>query len=117
MTILLQLGHYGLCVQNFNEQLQWYTTNFNLVPTDFLWIPSPSAQEAERKQDEEEQQKRKIVAVFAHIDRGQDYVDHHTFFMSTNAASHVHHCSFEVHDFDTQQLGHQWLAKEGYKSV
>lgn len=91
-------------MREFDNQLAWYTQNFNLVPTDFLYVPTEPGQ-------------RKIVAVFAHIDRGLDYVDHHTFFMSTNATSHVHHCSFEVHDFDTQQLGHQWLAKRGYKSV
>lgn len=28
---------------------------------------------------------------------------------------HVHHSSFEVHDFDAQALGHQWLKKEGYE--
>lgn len=100
------MGHYGLCVKSFEDQLVWYTRNFNLVPSDFLYVPSPDRQE-----------KRKIVAVFAHIDRGNEFVDHHTFFMSTNATSHVHHCSFEVHDFDTQQLGHQWLAKKGYKPV
>ncbi|KAH6660541.1 trihydroxytoluene oxygenase [Truncatella angustata] len=99
-----KLGHFGLCVQEFDRQLKWYTQNFNIVPTDFLYVPTETGQ-------------RKIVAVFAHIDRGQDYVDHHSFFMSTNATSHVHHCSFEVHDFDTQQLGHQWLATKGYKSV
>ncbi|CAH0017106.1 unnamed protein product [Clonostachys rhizophaga] len=98
-----KLGHYGLCVQNFDTLLAWYTKNFNIVPTDFLYVLPEG--------------KRKIVAVFAHIDRGTDYVDHHTFFMSTNKTSHVHHCSFEVHDFDTQQIGHQWLAKKGYKSV
>jgi hypothetical protein len=37
--------------------------------------------------------------------------------MSTNRTKHVHHASFEVHDFDTQQLGHQWLAKQNYTSV
>ena len=60
---------------------------------------------------------KKIVALFAHIDRGADLVDHHTIFFSTAANTHVHHCSFEVHDFDTQQLGHQWLAAKNYKSV
>lgn len=63
---------------------------------------------------------RREVALFAHIDRGNDCVDHHTIFLSTIPAgqkSHVHHCSFEVHDFDTQKLGHEWLAKKGYKSV
>jgi hypothetical protein len=37
--------------------------------------------------------------------------------MSSNPTTHVHHCSFEVHDFDTQKLGHQWLANKNYKSV
>ncbi|KAM5527618.1 hypothetical protein FOXYSP1_19980 [Fusarium oxysporum f. sp. phaseoli] len=101
-----KLGHYGLCVQDFNKQLDWYTRNFNFVPTDLLYV-------------QDENNKRE-VALFAHIDRGNDCVDHHTIFLTTIQAgreSHVHHCSFEVHDFDTQKLGHQWLARKGYKSV
>ncbi|KAL4894481.1 Glyoxalase/Bleomycin resistance protein/Dihydroxybiphenyl dioxygenase [Aspergillus ambiguus] len=98
-----KLGHYGLCVKDFPATVKFYTTTFNLVPSDFLYV--------------EEGQGRTNVAVFAHIDRGSDYVDHHSFFLSTNDTSHVHHCSFEVHDFDTQKLGHQWLAKKGYTSV
>lgn len=73
------------------------------MPSDFLHVG-----EGNEKQN---------VALFAHIDRGDDLVDHHCFFISTNPTTHVHHCSFEVHDFDTQKLGHQWLAKKGYKSV
>ncbi|KAF3002657.1 hypothetical protein E8E13_009482 [Curvularia kusanoi] len=103
-----KLGHYGLCVQNFGKQMQWYTRTFNLVPTDILYVPDPEAGDGSG---------RKEVAIFAHIDRGADYVDHHTFFMSANKTAHVHHSSFEVHDFDTQSLGHEWLAKKGYKSV
>ncbi|KAH7110236.1 Glyoxalase/Bleomycin resistance protein/Dihydroxybiphenyl dioxygenase [Dactylonectria macrodidyma] len=99
-----KLGHYGLCVRNFTEQLDWYTRNFNFVPTDLLYVRD------ENNIDQD-------VAVFAHIDRGNDYVDHHTIFLSKGQTSHVHHCSFEIHDFDTQQLGHQWLAGKGYKSV
>ncbi len=30
---------------------------------------------------------------------------------------HVHHSSFEVHDFDIQSLGHQWLRDKGYDLV
>lgn len=101
-----KLGHYGLCVQNFQSQTEWYTRTFNLVPTDILYVPSSSSPDS--KQD---------VAIFAHIDLGPNYTDHHTIFFSTNKTSHVHHSSFEVHDFDTQSLGHEWLAKKGYKSV
>ncbi|KAK2807301.1 hypothetical protein FQN50_005455 [Emmonsiellopsis sp. PD_5] len=101
-----KLGHYGLCVTKFDELLQWYINTFNFVPSDLLYVNEPG-----------EPERRKTVAVFAHIDRGLDTVDHHTFFMSSNPTAHVHHCSFEVHDFDTQQLGHQWLEKKGYKPV
>ncbi|KAI0448204.1 trihydroxytoluene oxygenase [Xylaria telfairii] len=99
-----KLGHYGLCVQDFSSELDFYLKNFNLVPTDFLYVDEPDGA-------------KKDVAIFAHIDREDDYVDHHTFFMSTNKTSHVHHCSFEVHDYDTQMLGHQWLGEKGYEPV
>ena len=108
-----KLGHYGLSVQNFQDQMQWYTRTFNLAPTDFLYVPDDAATGG----DGGETKKTKDVAMFAHIDRGTDPTDHHAFFMATNPTSHVHHASFEVHDFDTQQLGHQWLGKQGYTSV
>ncbi|OKL61071.1 hypothetical protein UA08_03339 [Talaromyces atroroseus] len=105
-----KLGHFGLCVQKFHEMVEFYTRNFNLAPSDFLYVD-------DQDDGEDNKKKKKNVALFAHIDRGEDLVDHHTFFISTNPTTHVHHCSFEVHDFDTQQLGHQWLAEQGYKSV
>lgn len=98
-----KLGHYGYCVQDFQAQLDFYTHNFNFAPTDFLFAPV----EGETKD----------VAVFMHVDRGDQPTDHHTLFMATNPTTHVHHASFEVHDFDTQQLGHQWLSSRGYTSV
>jgi hypothetical protein len=83
----------------------WYTKHFNIVPTDFLHVPG------------EGKNQRKTVAMFARVNRGLEHVDHHSLFITSNSTSHVHHCSFEVHDFDTQQLGHQWLANKGYKSA
>lgn len=98
-----KLGHYGLCTSDFDTMWRWYMKHFNLVPTDWLYVETDG--------------KQKDVACFAHIDRGSSYVDHHTFFLSSNATSHAHHCSFEVHDFDTQALGHDWLVSKGYKLV
>jgi len=98
-----KLGHYGYCVENFDEQLKFYTHNFNFAPTDFLTAPVDG--------------QTKDVAVFMHVDREDQPTDHHTLFMATNPTTHVHHASFEVHDFDTQQLGHQWLASQKYDSV
>lgn len=105
-----KLGHFGLVSKQFPELKKWYTENFNVVPSDLLYIDLPNGE-------------RKEVALFAHLDRGQDLVDHHTIFLSTLTPDstipepHVHHCSFEVHDFDTQALGHQWLAEKKYKNV
>lgn len=76
-----------------------------MVPTDYLYVFDDSNRE------------RQLVGAFFHIDRGSLFVDHHTFFVTAHGSPHVHHSSFEVHDMDSQQLGHSWLADKGYTSV
>ncbi|KAJ5998364.1 Glyoxalase/Bleomycin resistance protein/Dihydroxybiphenyl dioxygenase [Penicillium sp. IBT 35674x] len=99
-----KLGHFGYATQQLQSQLEFYTSTFNIVPTDLLYI--------------EMEGQKVLVTMFAHLDLGEIHTDHHSFFLSSNPkAAHVHHCSFEVNDYDTQQLGHQWLAKKGYESV
>lgn len=102
---MTQLGHYGLVVRDFEKQFAFYTKNFNFMPTNILYIDDSS--------------EKKNVGMFAHIDRGDEVVDHHTLFLVTLPPEldvpHVHHCSFEIHDFDTQALGHDWLVKKNYK--
>ena len=102
----IQLGHFGFCTQELPGLMDFYARTFNLVPSDILHVPGPDGSKHE-------------AAVFMHVDRGTEAVDHHTFFLSENPGSrpHVHHASFEVHDYDTQNLGHQWLARKGYRSV
>ncbi|KAL1858564.1 hypothetical protein Plec18170_002764 [Paecilomyces lecythidis] len=94
-----KLGHFGMCVTNFDKAYDFYTTRFNFAPSDLI-------------HDETE---RNITA-FLHLDRGEELVDHHCFFLFEGPKSHVHHSSFETHDFDTQLLGHHWLQKKGYKN-
>lgn len=55
------------------------------------------------------------IATFLHLDRGKELVDHHSFFFYEGPRTHVHHSSFEVYDFDTQALGHDWLKEQGYE--
>lgn len=43
-------------------------------------------------------------------------MDHHCFFFFEGPKPHVHHSSFETHDFDTQLLGHDWLRHKGYEN-
>lgn len=56
------------------------------------------------------------VTSFMHLDLGEEYVDHHCFFIFEGPKSHVHHSSFEVHDFDVQIIGHDWLREKNWEN-
>lgn len=78
------------------KSLEFYVQTFNLVPSDLL-LASIDGQEV-------------TVGSFIHIDRGAYYTDHHSFFMTQGKGKqHVHHCSFEVHDVETQMVGHEYV--------
>ena len=100
-------GHYGFTYPpgQHDAVYKFYTDNFALAPSDQLFRP---------KEDGE----KETVVTFFHIDRGEDYTDHHCFFIKPakdgNQPS-VAHSAFEVHDFDVQQLGHQHLTAKGYE--
>ncbi|KFZ03501.1 hypothetical protein V502_10900 [Pseudogymnoascus sp. VKM F-4520 (FW-2644)] len=105
-ALVHKLGHLGYVVPDFDNELQWYTDNFNFVPSDILYHWDFSNVD---------------VLTFMHLDLGEEYSDHHIFFMQ-RAEPHVketflHHTSYEVADFDTQLIGHEWLAKQGWKSI
>ncbi|KAL5313231.1 hypothetical protein ACEPPN_018964 [Leptodophora sp. 'Broadleaf-Isolate-01'] len=85
-----KLGHFGLCVTNYKKAYQFYTKNFNFKPSELVYDPVT-------KED---------ITTFMHLDRGQEWVDHHCFFIFQGPKFHVHHLSFEVFDFDIQMLGH-----------
>jgi len=58
-----KLGHFGCCVTDFAKAFEFYTTKFNLKPSDIIYG-----------------QDGKDHSVFLHLDRGMEAVDHHTFF-------------------------------------
>ncbi|EPS35903.1 hypothetical protein H072_10636 [Dactylellina haptotyla CBS 200.50] len=99
-----KLGHFGLTIHDFELQFRWYTTNFNLVPSDMLYVPDTDGNKVD-------------VAAFLHVDKGKAYSDHHSFFFSVAKDKHVHHSSYEVHDYDSQNMGHYWLKEKGYNPV
>ncbi|KIW07517.1 hypothetical protein, variant [Verruconis gallopava] len=96
-----KLGHFGCCVTDFQKTYEFYTTYFNFKASDLIFDP----------------QTGKDITAFMHLDRGTEQVDHHCFFFFEGPEFHVHHSSYEVHDFDVQGLGHQWLRDKGYESV
>lgn len=93
-------------MSEFDAELEFYTSNFNFVHSDILYHPDLTGVD---------------VMTFMHLDRGKEYTDHHSFFLQRAPprlrGTYIHHSSFEVADFDTQLIGHQWLAKKGWKSV
>lgn len=105
-ALVHKLGHYGYVCKEFEAELEFYTANFNFLHSDILYLP---------------QLEQRDVMTFMHLDLGDEYTDHHTFFLQraspTVSATYVHHTSFEVADFDTQLMGHHYLAKKGWKSV
>ena len=66
-AMIHKLGHYGCIVAKWNEEIEWYTTNFNLVPSDILTLP--------RNPDVD-------VIAFMHLDLGERFSDHHSFFLA-----------------------------------
>lgn len=95
-----KLGHFGLCVTDYKRAFDFYISHFNFKPSEIVYD--------DRGVD---------ITTFLHLDRGEEMVDHHCFFFFEGPKFHVHHSSFEVHDFDIQALGHQWLKEKGYKLV
>ncbi|KAJ9192285.1 hypothetical protein DTO164E3_8424 [Paecilomyces variotii] len=105
-ALVHKLGHYGYVCKEFEEELEFYTSNFNFVHSDILNLP---------------QFPHIHVLTFMHLDLGAEYSDHHSFFLQrappTARKTYLHHSSFEVADFDTQMIGHQHLKEQGWKNV
>ncbi|KAJ8117584.1 hypothetical protein OPT61_g1249 [Boeremia exigua] len=94
-------GHYGVTYLDgtYQEMYDWYTKTLALAPSDVVF------------KDE------KPITCFFHIDRGLEFTDHHAFFFKRVKGDDkptVAHSAFEVHDFDVQQLGHNYLTSKGY---
>ncbi|PIA92921.1 hypothetical protein CB0940_03871 [Cercospora beticola] len=95
-------SHVGVAypIGTFQEMFDWYTKNLSFAPSDVLTRDG------------------KPSTCFLHIDRGEEFTDHHAFFIKSakpHAKPDVAHAAFEVHDLDVQQLGHQHLENQGYK--
>ncbi|KAJ5042689.1 uncharacterized protein L3040_004088 [Drepanopeziza brunnea f. sp. 'multigermtubi'] len=83
-AMIHKLGHYGYISSAFDADLAFYLDNFNLTPSDILYDPSQPALD---------------ILAFLHVDLGTEFSDHHSLFI-------------QLSDFDTQLLGHQWLATQ-----
>lgn len=122
-----KLGHFGMCVTDFAKCFDFYSTYFNFFPSEVGPLP-PSSHSVDNRSHERRMacsdRSVQLVhneegvnkTVFFRLDRGDELVDHHCFFFFEGPKMHVHHSSFETHDFDAQVLGHDWLRQKGYKN-
>lgn len=96
---VLRLGHCALTVSDAVQSAAWLNETMGFLTSDDLVAVDDG---------------QKILGVFMRCDQGEDYVDHHTLFVSESPRIHIHHCSFEVQDMDTLLVGHDHLLSKGY---
>lgn len=92
-----RIAHAVLMCQGAKEKIKWYREMFGFIPSDEVYAGP----------------KDNIIASFNRCDRGDTYVDHHTFLCFEGPATGVNHLSFEVHSFDDLMLGHEHLKNAG----
>ncbi|UPK94661.1 hypothetical protein LCI18_005596 [Fusarium solani-melongenae] len=115
-ALIHKLGHFGLCVTQFQKTFDFYTTNFNFVPSDVRGRSALYRTQAHDMMQIQHDETGRHIVSFLHLDLGETFTDHHSFFMFEGPESHVHHSSFEVHDFDVEVLGHDYLRDQGYQN-
>lgn len=99
---LWRLGHMALFVKSFAASSAWYAENLGLIGSDVYHVPGvPQA---------------KIVGFFR-LDRGEEWVDHHTLGFMQDERGGCHHISFEAHDFEAQQRTHRYLGGKAYEPI
>ncbi|KAG4428109.1 hypothetical protein IFR05_016412 [Cadophora sp. M221] len=105
ITPIHKLGHVGYVVDDLVANVDFYTRNFNFKPSDIMLGPAPE---------------KKPMLLFLHLDRGQKYTDHHTFFPAQAHGAfkggRPHHSAFETENIDAEFVGHTYLETQGYKA-
>ena len=98
---LIRLGHIGMFVRDMAACDLWYRDVLGLLPSDLMYAGEPG----------------NVVAGFYRLNRGDDWVDHHTLALFGMGKSELHHASFEVQDSEVQFIGHRWLERQGHESI
>jgi catechol 2,3-dioxygenase-like lactoylglutathione lyase family enzyme len=96
-----RMGHGVVMTNNFAKMLAWYRETLGLICSDEIY----------------DGDKSNIVGSFNRCDRGDDYVDHHTFFLINGDKVGLNHLSYEAADIDDVMIGHEHLASKKYEHV
>jgi len=94
-----RIGHCVLVVSDFAKSEAWYKSRFGFLDSDRVYLGDPE----------------KLISSFMRCDRGDEFVDHHTFLCVELGEPGFEHVAFEVEDFDAVMLGHDHLKEAGYE--
>ena len=92
-----RMGHGVVMTTNFAKMLAWYRETLGLICSDEIY----------------DGDKTNVVGSFNRCDRGDDFVDHHTFFLIKGDKTGLNHLSYEAADIDDVMIGHEHLATKG----
>ena len=92
-----RLGHFVLLVKDFRETEAFYHARFGFRNSDEIFLG----------------ERDKVLAAFMRLDRGDEYVDHHSFLAVAAGRVELNHVSFEVQDLDDLMAGHEHLRRQG----
>ncbi len=98
-NIVKRLGHCVINVKDFKESEAWYKKRIGFITSDEIYIGEES----------------QTLGAFMRVDRGDEFVDHHTLFCVGTGEPGFNHAAFEVYDWDTLMLGHDRLRKAAYE--
>jgi catechol 2,3-dioxygenase-like lactoylglutathione lyase family enzyme len=93
-----RLGHFVLLVKNFRETEAFYHRRFGFRNSDEIYLGARDT----------------VVAAFMRLDRGAEFVDHHSFLAVGAGRVELNHVSYEVADLDDLMAGHEHLRAKGY---
>jgi catechol 2,3-dioxygenase-like lactoylglutathione lyase family enzyme len=92
-----RVGHIVLNVTDFKASDAFYKSNFGFVSSD------------ECQNDDGE-----TVFAFNRLDKGKEFVDHHTLLTVPFEEAGLGHLAFEVEDVNAVHMGHDYLISKGY---
>ena len=94
-----RLGHTVLSVSDFRASEAWYKERFGFLTSDEIFAGSED----------------NALGAFMRVDRGHEYVDHHTLFLLGTGSPGFNHAAFEIANWDSLMAGHYSLKEAGYQ--
>jgi catechol 2,3-dioxygenase-like lactoylglutathione lyase family enzyme len=97
-TTVKRIAHGVMGSPEIAKTVHWFRENLGMIQSDDIYVGPKD-------------NKDNLVGSFNRCDRGDEYVDHHTFFCQKTPRAGLNHFSFEVADIDAVFIDHAYLQK------